>query len=174
MEDFPPEVMREADAVSEEIKELIRQYKPVFPAAEVQRKVKEFILRVLGAVFDRDPNDPQALYDIFLEMRESALEEPAALIAQTQFVDTMFRQVFDDRNMVVTDALWPGFEPPEATNTDQFKTAPVMTSKVGLKAVSDRHKVDLSAVQDEFQEATELAQISIHPSEFDGADLTDD
>jgi hypothetical protein len=108
-DDFPPEMMREADGVAEEIKELIRTFNPIFPAAEIQKKVKEFICRVLGAIYNIDRGSPRHLHDVFHQMRESTADDIPALISQTQFVDTMFREAIKDQNYEVLGVLWRNY-----------------------------------------------------------------
>jgi hypothetical protein len=103
-DDFPPQMISHADEVAEEIKDLIGTFRPVFPAAEVHRRIKEFILRVLGAVYEVDPKSPAQLYAVFRKMRESPPDGIAAQISQTQFVDTLFREALEERNQEVMDS----------------------------------------------------------------------
>jgi hypothetical protein len=172
-DDFPPEIVHEADAISEEIKELIRVFKPVFPAAEIQRKIKEFVLRALGAVYATDWKSPRALYEVFLQKRESTAEDIPAAISQTQFVDAMFREALEEQNYDILGALWPNYDLSESHGIDTLRTTPLTTTaRFGLKAMAGaaKHRVDLSTSAFEVpiaDQSTGTGESPISDSEWD-------
>jgi hypothetical protein len=137
----------EVDAVAEEIKELLRSYKLIFPAAEVQRKVKEFICRSLGAIYKVNWQSPRSLYGEFLKMRQSMAEDILAVISQSQFVDTMFREAMEEQSLEIQDALWPGYYFSVPDGVDTLRTFQFdATVKFGLRtgATVEKHRLDLT------------------------------
>jgi hypothetical protein len=143
MPDFPEEMVQQLDAVAGEIKDLIRSYRGVFPAAEIQRKIKEFICRVLGALYQTDWKSPRQLYDVFLTKRESVPTEDdfSCLISQSQFVDTMFREALEEQNYEILESLWPNYDVSESHGIDMLRTTPVAaTAKFGLTTITNPGK----------------------------------
>jgi hypothetical protein len=151
-EDFPPEMIREADAVAEEIKELLRSYKPIFPVMEVQRKVKEFICRTLGAIYNVDWKSPRPLYEEFLKMRQSTAEDVPAMISQSQFVDTIFREAMEEQDLEIQGAMWPDYDCSESYGRDTLRITPLtVTTRFGVKtgSTSGKHRVNLNSFESE-------------------------
>jgi hypothetical protein len=147
MDDFPAEMMHEADATGDEIKEMIRAYRPLFPAAEISRKLKEFIIKVLGAIYGTEWNTPRDMYDVFLRMRESCVEEVQAMVSQTQFVDTMFREAMEEQNGEILQALWPECDTESSWQTETLKTSALNTNvRFGLKTVAGKHSLNMVGV----------------------------
>jgi hypothetical protein len=147
MDDFPAEMMREADATGDEIKEMIRSYRPLFPGAEISRKLKAFIVKVLGAIYGTEWNVPRPMYDVFLRLRDSCVEEIQAMVSQTQFVDTMFREAMEDQNGEILQALWPDYDMENSWQTDTLKTSALNTTvRFGLKTVAGKHTLTMAGV----------------------------
>ena len=110
MDDFPPDVIQECDRVAEDLRELFRTYRGVFPAAEVQLKLRKFILNLIGASFSPEVNDPQAIYNGVMERRRMMGEDFGSFLAQSQFIDMMLREALEDENEQIRNAMWPGFD----------------------------------------------------------------
>jgi hypothetical protein len=147
VDDFPDEIIEQMDIVAEEIKELIRVFKPLFPGTEIQKKIKEFICRALGRVYNTDWKSPWPLYDVFRVKRQSIDEDIAGVISQTQFVDTMFREALEDENYEIIEALWPNHDLSESHGIDTLRIAPVLTApRFGLigVATSTKRRVTLA------------------------------
>ena len=110
MDDFPGDVIQECDGVSEEIRELFRTYKGVFPAAEVQMKLRNYMLTLIGNAVSADWSNPQILYDGIAGQREKLGDDFASFLSQSQFIDGMLREALEEDNTNIQEAMWPGFD----------------------------------------------------------------
>ena len=144
MDDFPADVIQECDRVSEEIRELFRSYRGIFPAAEIQIKLRNYMLTVLGNVLHTDFSNPQELYEALGQQREVIGEDFASFVSHSQFVNGIFRGVLEDGNVEIQEAIWPGFDfssiSGETINIDRDDNT--WQSVFGRKSAGVHHVID--------------------------------
>lgn len=144
MDDFPMEVLQECDRVAEEIKDLFRTYRGVFPAAEVQIKLRNYMLTILGNLLETDFSKPQELYSSIAQRREEIGEDFASFLCHSQFVDGIFKAALEEGRTQVQEAMWPGYDfaSIQGENYNIDRTENNWQNVFGRKAGGGHHVID--------------------------------